>query len=486
MTGVVPAANIPNFDAAKITTGILPIDRGGTGLGALGTANQVLGMNSAATAFENKTLSAGPGIVITHSAGGITITNTSSGGTVTQVNTGNGLLGGAITATGTVSVDAGTGANQIVQLDGSSRLPSVDASQVTNLNPASFGSAVPVNKGGTGLSASGTSNQVLGVNNAGTAMEYKTVTGGSGVTVTQSANAITVTAVGTVTNVSATAPLVVATSSTTPALGITAGTSTGQTLRWSAGSWNVSSLNLHDLVNNSGVSPWPAADCTAGQSIAWVSASDNFQCSNVTVNDANINWSSKSANTFLAGPTSGGAVAPSFRNIASTDVNSFAYVQNGNSFGAVASLGTNDAYGVSIKTNNLVRMTIDSSGNVGVGDAAPTSKLTVTGQVRLTASYNATAATSFNWDNGNIQYTTASCSPGWTFSNMRDGGSYTLIVNGTTSGTCDFSQSSPDSLATGAFKFVPAIGPTVSGGSTIFTFVRAGSAVFVSWQSGYQ
>lgn len=48
-----------------------------------------------------------------------------------------------------------------------------------------------VANGGTGLSSLGSANQVLGVNNAGTAMEYKTISGtGSQITVTQLVGAI--------------------------------------------------------------------------------------------------------------------------------------------------------------------------------------------------------------------------------------------------------------------------------------------------------
>lgn len=56
-----------------------------------------------------------------------------AGGSVTSVGAGTGLTGGPITTSGTLAVDVGVGANQIVQLDGTSKLPAVDGSQLTNL-----------------------------------------------------------------------------------------------------------------------------------------------------------------------------------------------------------------------------------------------------------------------------------------------------------------------------------------------------------------
>jgi hypothetical protein len=99
---------------------------------------------------------------------------------------------------------------------------------------------VPLTKGGTGLTTAGTANQVLGINNAGTAAEYKSITAGSGVTVTQGVNSITIAAAGsggTVTSVTASAPLSVATGTTTPAISIAqATTSTNGYL--SSTDWN--------------------------------------------------------------------------------------------------------------------------------------------------------------------------------------------------------------------------------------------------------
>ena len=58
---------------------------------------------------------------------------TAASGDITGVTAGTGLSGGGAAGDVTLNVDAGTGANQIVQLDGSSRLPAVDGSQLTNV-----------------------------------------------------------------------------------------------------------------------------------------------------------------------------------------------------------------------------------------------------------------------------------------------------------------------------------------------------------------
>ncbi|MGE4132327.1 MAG: hypothetical protein AB7F86_11865, partial [Bdellovibrionales bacterium] len=62
----------------------------------------------------------------------------SSGGTVTSVTAGTGMVAGTITTTGTLSVDVGTTAGKIVQLDGSARLGVIDGSQLFNVNAISL------------------------------------------------------------------------------------------------------------------------------------------------------------------------------------------------------------------------------------------------------------------------------------------------------------------------------------------------------------
>ncbi len=54
-----------------------------------------------------------------------------------------------------------------------------------------------------------------------------------------------------------------------------------------------------------------------------------------------------------------------------------AFIQNGNSFGADAFLGTNDNNNLNFITNSTTKMTVLANGNVGIGDTTPSSLLTV-------------------------------------------------------------------------------------------------------------
>jgi hypothetical protein len=74
----------------------------------------------------------------------------------------------------------------------------------------------------------------------------------------------------------------------------------------------------------------------------------------------------------------------SFATTASTlTPNTNAFIQGGNSFGTTALLGTNDNQNLNIETSGSVRMTVSSSGNVGIGTTTPTAKLDVNGSFRF-------------------------------------------------------------------------------------------------------
>jgi hypothetical protein len=133
------------IDATKITTGTLPTARLNVGTGA----NQLVQLD-------------GTGRL--PAVDGSQLTNLPGGGDITAVVAGTGLTGGATTGSATLNVNTGTGANQIVQLDGTGRLPIVDGSQLTNL-PGDISAVVA----GTGLSGGATTGSATLNVNVGTA-----------------------------------------------------------------------------------------------------------------------------------------------------------------------------------------------------------------------------------------------------------------------------------------------------------------------------
>lgn len=108
----------------------------------------------------------------------------------------------------------------------------------------SITSPIATTIGGTGLSTIGSANQVLGVNNGATGLEYKTVTSGTAISVVHAANAITINNTGVTSAVAGTA---ISVSGATGAVTITntgvtaiAGTTNQVTLSASTGSVTVS------------------------------------------------------------------------------------------------------------------------------------------------------------------------------------------------------------------------------------------------------
>ncbi|OGC34296.1 hypothetical protein A2311_01190 [candidate division WOR-1 bacterium RIFOXYB2_FULL_48_7] len=143
---------INNLSAGNISSGTLTEARGGTNQSTY-VAGDILYASGANTLSK---LPIGSTDQVLKVTGGVPVWGSSGGtGTVTQINTGNGLIGGPITTSGTISVDAGTGANQIVQLNGSSQLPAVSGANLTNLNAGNISSGtLTAARGGTGIDSS--------------------------------------------------------------------------------------------------------------------------------------------------------------------------------------------------------------------------------------------------------------------------------------------------------------------------------------------
>ncbi len=135
LTGIT-AAQIPNLDATKITTGTLSTARLDVGT----TANQIVQLDGTGK------LPAVDGSQLTGLAGG---------GDITGVTAGTGLTGGAASGNATLNVDVGITANKIVQLDATGKLPAVDGSLLTNLAGGGDITGVTAGTGLTGGAASG-------------------------------------------------------------------------------------------------------------------------------------------------------------------------------------------------------------------------------------------------------------------------------------------------------------------------------------------
>jgi hypothetical protein len=165
------AADIPNLDAAKITTGVFGVARGGTGLSALGTAGQLIRVNAGASALEY-----------------FTFTETFTG-TVTSVAL---SLPGIFSVTGSPVTTSGTlAATLVTQLanavfagptSGGAATPAfraLVAADIPNLDTSKLTTGIlAIARGGTGLGALGGALQQIRVNAGGSALEYFTPTAG--------------------------------------------------------------------------------------------------------------------------------------------------------------------------------------------------------------------------------------------------------------------------------------------------------------------
>jgi len=103
-----------------------------------------------------------------------------------------GGTGGLIVSSGTTS-ERPSGTNGLIRFNTETGvIEGFQSASWGNLVIATPGGAASTSQGGTGLTSIGTSNQILGVNNGASALEYKTVSAGTAISVTHGANSISI------------------------------------------------------------------------------------------------------------------------------------------------------------------------------------------------------------------------------------------------------------------------------------------------------
>jgi hypothetical protein len=119
----------------------------------------------------------------------------------------------------------------------------------------------------------------------------------------------------------------------------------------------------------------------------------------------------------------------------------------------------------------------DNGTNVGIGTIAPTSKLEVNGAATNATALNSVASTTIDFSKSNLAYTTASAGA-FILTNIKDGGTFTLAVQGVNSGISTFT-------CTGfTFKYVNN-GITSPNKHTLYTFLVMGTTVYVYMATGF-
>ena len=222
----------------SLTSPVVP-SLGGTGTTTTPTSGQVL-VGTSGGIYTPATVASGSGITVTAGSGTLSIAN--SGVLSNVAGTGISVSG----ATGNVTI-TNTGVTSIAGTAGNITASAATGAVTLNLATAgtsgtygvvttdTFGRVTsgtviaPIANGGTGLGTLGTANQILGVNTGATGLEYKTVTAGTGISVTPAAGAITINNTG-VTSVGLSLPsFITVTNSPVTTTGTLTGTLASQT-----------------------------------------------------------------------------------------------------------------------------------------------------------------------------------------------------------------------------------------------------------------
>lgn len=339
------AADIPALDWSKITSGI-PTTLGGYGItdaikNGAGTPSITSGTDSskpAAGTAGRLYIATDAKKIYRDNGTSWDVLGGTGAGTVTSVDTGTGLTGGPITGAGTISL-----AN-------------------TTVTPGTYGTSTTV--GSFTVDAQG---RLTSASSIAIPVASSTTTGLLSNTDWQNFNS----KLGTISTLSGDVSGTYNSTTVDKIKGKSVAPvtySAGQVLRYDGTNWVNSLLGFTDITGTVATTQLPIVPVNKGGT-------------GVTTLTANRLLASDGTGSTVAGFSCGVGQLLTFDAAGVPGCTSYSasgvFAQGGNSFGAAASLGTNDANDLSFKTNGTTRMTVLSGGNVGIGTTTPAQVLSV-------------------------------------------------------------------------------------------------------------